>query len=56
MHSFCFEFGGAEVKEEGVGEAKVVGVGDEVAAILGRERGDVNGLTLKIIDEAPAEA
>ena len=32
---FTFEFGGAEGVEEDVGEAKVVGVLDEVAAIVG---------------------
>jgi len=51
-----FEFGGAEGGEEGVRKAKVVGVRDEIATILGRERGDVDGFPLKGVDEALAES
>jgi hypothetical protein len=43
------------VEEDVRGEFKVVGVFDEIATILGRERGDVNGFPIKIIDEALAE-
>jgi hypothetical protein len=50
------KFGGAKGEEEGGGEAKVVGMIDEVVTILGSEGGDLNGIALKIVDNALAEA
>jgi hypothetical protein len=51
-----FKFGGAEGEEEGIAEAEVVGVSDEIAAILGSEGGHLNGVALKVVDETSAEA
>ena len=44
------------MKEEGVGEAKVIGVFDKIATVLWLEQGHMNRSLLKVVDEALAEA
>jgi len=51
-----FECGDAEGEKEGIRKAKVVGVLDEVATILSLEGGNLNGVALKVVDEALAES
>jgi hypothetical protein len=54
--SLSLEFGDAKGDEEGIGEAKVIGVFNKVTTIPDSERGHVNGLPVEVIDETLAEA